>query len=1215
MVSWNARALTHGNLSRRRRKVRVLESLMSRATVVSLQETHGTLQDLRSCLHRLRGEWHVFHSGGVDRTAGGVATLVRKEVAPLLADVSVCARVPGRVLRIRIRRGDRSCCLWNVHNYGLTPVQAAATAAEIGVDCDRARGNPLSHVSWVVGDWNFHAPGEARRKIARPLEPVDLTVLPPQLCFHQRTFQSVLGSLVEIQSTAPTHFSPDSFSLGRLDRIYTSVPAWALCAAGHAVGHHDDPIRMHRSGVSDHAPVCASLSVRKFLPRAERPIPREIFDYPRFQEAHNALCAAARLDSFPVVERWTLHKVIIREAATIVADELRVIDVDSPFAMNLAVSAIARCVWNGSSQVARTLMARCPLAADHITIGNEPGCVMLVDPLGFARVAESVRRDWHEYQASRIDQDFPEAGEGRFASAAKKKSKKSALARVAKLWSPLDKRLVLKGVRVLSSCGVGPAVARSSQEQAEALSKAWAPTFEAKAVDPAKGDALLDRWGGSFDFSLARPPCPRDFHEFLSRVGHSAPGRDGIPYGGWKATGEWGLCTLSLLCDSLLSGYLLPVSFNDSLTVFVPKGMEQDDETGIVRDPLDTRPLALNNSDNKAIGGVVNFLLKRTMARSACALQRGFIPGRQLLENVLNLDTHARAQGMRDGGCRIPILAFWDYAAAFPSVAHAWLFRALASAGAPDGLLSLVRGMYNFNCGYFCCDGKVFLLFCITGGVLQGCPLSGMLFAFAIDPVLRRFEGEVCAAGKGEVKACADDIGAALRSIVGLKVAKSIFDDAAEATNLRLKPAKCVLVPSGARLDRRLLARIKGWLHRNLPEWSNFVVCAAGKYLGFMMGPKAGQVLWNATLAKWKDRAVAVARTQSAASVSSFLYNNRALPVLGYVAQLAELPESFARAEKVVVHHLLHVAMNSMDAATPFNLQSVGGPRIVSAKVMATATMIRTAIRTLPGWPEQKAILADAALEHLPYVRTMSGETWPVCWDSPAFATNLSHAHEGFPGRGALHEGATRALHVIRGMPPGATGIQRVAMKPLLSALYPPRLEPLFAKRLSALFPEIVLTIRDVQWENVLKVLKKLSPHPAMCVVKSYLNAWATSERFHEEKRLPCVLGCAPAADTLSHYLVCDRLWRIVNDSVAGDVSADTAGRLGISRPSATRMLDLAVAFSTYHAVKVTERDLVERAVGSGRFDEVFHVAGNHARVASLSLGRSRAMRVGRRDS
>ena len=154
---------------------------------------------------------------------------------------------------------------------------------------------------------------------------------------------------------------------------------------------------------------------------------------------------------------------------------------------------------------------------------------------------------------------------------------------------------------------------------------------------------------------------------------------------------------MSLLCDSLLSGYLLPVSFNDSLIVFVPKGTEQDDETGIVRDPFDTRPLALKNSDNKAIGGVVNFLLKRTMARSACALQRGFIPGRQLLENVLNLDTHARAQGMRDGGCRIPILAFWDYAAAFPSVAHAWLFRALASAGAPDGLLSLARGMYNSN--------------------------------------------------------------------------------------------------------------------------------------------------------------------------------------------------------------------------------------------------------------------------------------------------------------------------------------------------------------------------------------------------------------------------------------------------------------------------------------------------------------------------------------
>ena len=49
-------------------------------------------------------------------------------------------------------------------------------------------------------------------------------------------------------------------------------------------------------------------------------------------------------------------------------------------------------------------------------------------------------------------------------------------------------------------------------------------------------------------------------------------------------------------------------------------------------------------------------------------------------------------------------------------------------------------------------------------GVLQGCPLSGMLFDIAIDPLLCMFEDTIQTVKKAEFGVCADDVGAAIAS-------------------------------------------------------------------------------------------------------------------------------------------------------------------------------------------------------------------------------------------------------------------------------------------------------------------------------------------------------------------------------------------------------------------------------------------------------------------
>ena len=165
----------------------------------------------------------------------------------------------------------------------------------------------------------------------------------------------------------------------------------------------------------------------------------------------------------------------------------------------------------------------------------------------------------------------------------------------------------------------------------------------------------------------------------------------------------------------------------------------------------------LHNCDRKAIGGGWNGAAKPALAASANRIQRGFIPGRQLIENVMNLDTHARVFGAAG---RNALLAFFDFAAAFPSVMHSWIMIVIDANGTSDGLRQLIKAMYCFvECGTVP-DGEYFFLYLILSGVLQGCPLSGMIFAMTVDPFLQKFVTEAEDTNVAVVRACADDSGA-----------------------------------------------------------------------------------------------------------------------------------------------------------------------------------------------------------------------------------------------------------------------------------------------------------------------------------------------------------------------------------------------------------------------------------------------------------------------
>ena len=79
----------------------------------------------------------------------------------------------------------------------------------------------------------------------------------------------------------------------------------------------------------------------------------------------------------------------------------------------------------------------------------------------------------------------------------------------------------------------------------------------------------------------------------------------------------------------------------------------------------------------------------------------------------------------------------FDIEAAFPSIAHDYVFQALAADGLPEAFINLVKAFYVDHYVTVVFAGRRFEGFPIHSGIKQGCALLGSPFALALDPFIR----------------------------------------------------------------------------------------------------------------------------------------------------------------------------------------------------------------------------------------------------------------------------------------------------------------------------------------------------------------------------------------------------------------------------------------------------------------------------------------------
>ena len=239
-----------------------------------------------------------------------------------------------------------------------------------------------------------------------------------------------------------------------------------------------------------------------------------------------------------------------------------------------------------------------------------------------------------------------------------------------------------------------------------------------------------------------------------------------------------------------------------------------------------------------------------------------------------------------------------------------------------------------------------------------------------------------------------------------------------------------------------------------------------------------------------------------------------------------------------------------------------------SISAACTSALIRSALKTVPGWKTWLEQLNTAADSFLPIHPNIRNSLSPPFWDSPPIALNLSQAAQGLPSHPKWDISNSDVMEKFRSCCLHEVPVQKLVYKELVLGQFNSPLQDIFCKRLEEAFDPY-----DLDFDNTILLqdcfccLKKCGIAVAIKVLKGWCNGWATSRRFQEKIKLPCLFGCHKEKDDLYHYLQCPHMYALWS-FLCGDVNSDPLMTWGLVSPCIDGMLQIACTFAGYHATR-----------------------------------------------
>lgn len=206
---------------------------------------------------------------------------------------------------------------------------------------------------------------------------------------------------------------------------------------------------------------------------------------------------------------------------------------------------------------------------------------------------------------------------------------------------------------------------------------------------------------------------------------NKTPGPDGFSSDFYKKFApELSPLLQAMFNESLSSGQLPPTLRQAAITLIPKKG----------KDPLycsSYRPISLLNVDYKILSKILAVRLEKLMPQIISTDQTGFILNRHSSSNLrrlLNIVYSSPA-------CVPEMVISLDAEKAFDRVEWTYLFSTLKQFGFDETFISWIKLLYAQPLAGVITNGKQSEYFPLGRGTRQGCPLSPLLFAIAIEPL------------------------------------------------------------------------------------------------------------------------------------------------------------------------------------------------------------------------------------------------------------------------------------------------------------------------------------------------------------------------------------------------------------------------------------------------------------------------------------------------
>ena len=168
----------------------------------------------------------------------------------------------------------------------------------------------------------------------------------------------------------------------------------------------------------------------------------------------------------------------------------------------------------------------------------------------------------------------------------------------------------------------------------------------------------------------------------------------------------------------------------------------------------------------------------------------------------------------------------------------------------------------------------------------------------------------------------------------------------------------------------------------------------------------------------------------------------------------------------------------------------------------------------------------------------------------------------------------------------------------------------LLERRLHILLPGVRVIVQQASF-NLFSSIRALPLSSKIMVIRTVLNSWSTSHRYHEEYLLHCIFGCnlqCPLQegvqywDTLTHYIQCPMLWKIVNECYPLPEPRPHPLQLICLRFADSDPLPIIIAHHVYHSIRHGRGTALQQVRSLQDLRTIHNQATNHGKAIVADL-------------